>query len=267
MPFNDNTVEPDEDFIRRMNQRPSNPNMPYMNRENNMWEKSNENMRNNPNNMWGQPNDGMWANPNNRWMQPNDGMWRNPNNRWVQPNESVWENPNAMWGNNGQWNQFTMNPYMPMPSQMYENTFTQSELDEAEEKAQKDLEYLMEMYPATVRKLQKIVQDECDDLDYEASIMYDEYPDRAMLRSICKKIRETYEQTQDNQVMTNESCTCEKNTLEDEELKKADVWMKKNNTGIDDLIEVLFFNELHRRRCRHNRCTKRKYHPWFGMKK
>ena len=42
----------------------------------------------------------------------------------------------------------------------------------------RDLEYLQQMYPLEAKKYQKIIADTLDRLDYEGSMIYDEYPDR-----------------------------------------------------------------------------------------
>lgn len=41
-----------------------------------------------------------------------------------------------------------------------------------------------------IRKVQELVEEECDKMEYEGSLMFDEYPDRLMLRQICKRIRD-----------------------------------------------------------------------------
>ena len=55
---------------------------------------------------------------------------------------------------------------------------------------QRDLDRMKEMYPLEVRKVQELVEEECDKMEYEGSLMFDEYPDRLMLRQICKRIRD-----------------------------------------------------------------------------
>lgn len=52
----------------------------------------------------------------------------------------------------------------------------------------RDLQYLQQMYPADARRMQKWVEEACDKLEYEGSMMYDEYPDRVTLLLICDKI-------------------------------------------------------------------------------
>ncbi len=47
-----------------------------------------------------------------------------------------------------------------------------------EDTVMRDLEYLQEMYPAEAKKYRKVIVDVLDRLDYEGSMIYDEYPDR-----------------------------------------------------------------------------------------
>lgn len=42
----------------------------------------------------------------------------------------------------------------------------------------RDLEYLQEMYPAEAKKYQKVIAGILERLDYEGSMIYDEYPDK-----------------------------------------------------------------------------------------
>lgn len=44
--------------------------------------------------------------------------------------------------------------------------------------AVRDLEYLQQLYPYEVRRYQKRVAEILDKMDYEGSMIYDEYPDR-----------------------------------------------------------------------------------------
>ena len=58
--------------------------------------------------------------------------------------------------------------------------------DDREER--KDLEYWKQLYPAQTRRIQREVERQCDMLDYDGSIIYDEYPDRIALAQICEAI-------------------------------------------------------------------------------
>ena len=42
----------------------------------------------------------------------------------------------------------------------------------------RDLEYLQEMYPMEAKRYQKVIAEILDRLDYEGSVIYDEYPDK-----------------------------------------------------------------------------------------
>ncbi len=52
----------------------------------------------------------------------------------------------------------------------------------------KDLEYLQQTYPAEVRRYQRRVAEVLDKLDYEGSMIYDEYPDRYSLQRLAGTI-------------------------------------------------------------------------------
>ena len=93
---------------------------------------------------------------------------------------------------------------------------------------EKEFALMKSYYPEMARKIQEKVEEECQRLDYEGSRIYDEYPDRRMLKlmsdSIGKKI--------------------------DEELSAQSV-----SSGFPgELAEVLFYHGIYRRRCRRKRC-------------
>lgn len=43
---------------------------------------------------------------------------------------------------------------------------------------QRDLDYMKSMYPETAKRILPYVEDECDRMAYEGSVVYDEYPDQ-----------------------------------------------------------------------------------------
>ena len=59
-----------------------------------------------------------------------------------------------------------------------------------EDTATRDLEYLQQMYPAEAKKYQKIIAGILDKLDYEGSMIYDEYPDRWQMYKLPQDILE-----------------------------------------------------------------------------
>ena len=44
------------------------------------------------------------------------------------------------------------------------------------------------LYPVEVKEIQELVEDACDRMEYDGSLMYDEYPDKVSVESMVKKI-------------------------------------------------------------------------------
>ncbi len=64
-----------------------------------------------------------------------------------------------------------------------------------EDTVTRDLEYLQQMYPAEAKKYQKVIVETLDHIDYEGSMIYDEYPDKwqiyRLTQIIADKIKES----------------------------------------------------------------------------
>ena len=69
--------------------------------------------------------------------------------------------------------------YMAYPMQ---NVF----LEEME--YERDMQKMKDLYPKEVRAVQALVEEECDKMEYDGSLMFDEYPDKLMLRQIVNRI-------------------------------------------------------------------------------
>ena len=98
-----------------------------------------------------------------------------------------------------------------------------------EEEAQADAAILKSLYPARARKIWPQVEDICDRMEYDGSIMFDEYPDKNLVRRQVLKIQEG---------IGNAS-----NGLENEDESRS----------IQELIEMLLYQEMYRRRQRRRR--------------
>lgn len=57
-----------------------------------------------------------------------------------------------------------------------------------EDSVTRDLEYLQQMYPAEAKKYQKIISETLDRIDYEGSMIYDEYPDKWQIYRLTQMI-------------------------------------------------------------------------------
>ena len=129
----------------------------------------------------------------------------------------------------------------------------------SEMETERDLQYLQQMYPADAKKMQKKVEEELDKLEYEGSMMYDEYPDRVSMLLICDRIEKALAR-EDAERQAREEADMET----DEDMNAMD--MRRRGRGDRDdprfdrgrrnLLEVLLFNEMHKRRCKRRQCRR-----------
>lgn len=140
----------------------------------------------------------------------------------------------------------------------------------------KDMEKLKNMYPKEVRDVQAMVEDECDKMEYDGSLMFDETPDRLMLRQITDRIYDAvsgkhmnirdFEAEQYEENMQVEELPLEGTQIEERRrgMNQERPWRPSHrpgmrpprDRGLENLIQVLLFNEMHQRRCRHKRCRR-----------
>lgn len=55
---------------------------------------------------------------------------------------------------------------------------------------ERDMEYMKSLYPDAAKRILPYIEEECDRLEYQCSMIYDEYPDQLQLRMMCKRICE-----------------------------------------------------------------------------
>ena len=92
----------------------------------------------------------------------------------------------------------------------------------------RDMEYLQQMYPLEVRRYQRRVAQLLDRMDYEGSMIYDEYPDRFSLEHLAKSMVAIL-QKEEQQAPANPT--------------PPEKWI-----WLQDLILVLLYNEVYKRR-------------------
>ncbi len=78
-------------------------------------------------------------------------------------------------------------------------TYPMQNLYQAEMEYEKDMERMKELYPQEVKKILVCINDQCDELEYEGSPMYDEYPDRLMLERLADKIYELWKASEEQE--------------------------------------------------------------------
>lgn len=147
--------------------------------------------------------------------------------------------------------------------------------------AERDLQYLKEMYPGQVRMISDMVEEECDKLEYAGSPMLVEYPDREFVRKIAREIYDKLDVSEDVELPQNIQSM--QDIQEDAEVDIAASYIPDypnrqrpgrpmpvpppyvpNNHGcvncvLRNLIETMICNEFYCRRDRYRRRRRRFY--------
>lgn len=105
----------------------------------------------------------------------------------------------------------------------------------------RDYEYMKSMYPMAVKKILPYVEEECDRMAYEGSVIYDEYPDQLQIRLMCSRIYDKVKKMK---------------PYDDEEME---MHVSRNEDWLKDLVQIMLFQELFQRRNRHRRNRRRFY--------
>lgn len=118
-----------------------------------------------------------------------------------------------------------------------------------EEENERDWQRLKEMYPEIAKIIMAEVERVCDSMEYEGSMMFDTMPDRVRIRMLTDEI---YDKVKDRYPV--------------EETNDQDDMFSMNQEGrrrypprqnwLGDFIQVLLFQEMHHRRCRHRGCRR-----------
>ena len=119
----------------------------------------------------------------------------------------------------------------PMPFYM---AYPVPYLFDQEKEQDRDLQVMKSFYSETAAQVQELVEQECDRMEYDGSMMFDDYPDKLMMRQICRRIEEKLPG----------------------DGKEMEAMNRNRGEGLRDLIGVLLYNEMYRRRCRRRRCRR-----------
>ena len=122
--------------------------------------------------------------------------------------------------------------YQPYRMPFY-MTYPMQNLYLTEMEYEKDMERMKELYPREVKSIMDMVEEECDKMEYEGSLMFDEYPDRMMLGQITDRIADR---------------------MREADGKNLEASQRRDD--LRNLIGVLLNHEMYRRRCRHRRCNR-----------
>lgn len=110
--------------------------------------------------------------------------------------------------------------YMTYPLPMYY---------EEEDSIIRDLEYLQQMYPAEAKRYQKLISNILDKLDYEGSMIYDEYPDKWQIYKLSRDILDRIKR-------------------EEEQANPGQDTPPEKWEWVGDMVQILLFYEIYKRR-------------------
>ncbi len=121
-----------------------------------------------------------------------------------------------------------------------------------EKRDRRDVEYMKSMYPMSAKKILPYVEEECDRMEYEGSMIYDEYPDRLLLYLMAGRIYDRMKEGEKKEI----AMEIEKEQVEIQELKRK---KKDREETLMDLVQILLYQEIVQRRCRHRRNCRHYY--------
>lgn len=102
----------------------------------------------------------------------------------------------------------------------------------SEQQIMEDLSYLQQMYPAYVRQLQSKINNMLNTMDFEGSMIYDQYPDKIQLERFLSSFLAS---------LGNEQQDTSSDAPDGTQTPETDAHLK-------ELITVLFYDELLKRR-------------------
>lgn len=121
-----------------------------------------------------------------------------------------------------------------------------------EKRDRRDVEYMKSMYPMSAKKILPYVEEECDRMEYEGSMIYDEYPDHLLLYLMAGRIYDRMKEGEKKEI----AMEIEKEQVETQELKRK---KKDREETLMDLVQILLYQEIVQRRCRHRRNCRHYY--------
>lgn len=108
-------------------------------------------------------------------------------------------------------------------------SYSQPYFMKEEDSVMRDLEYLQQMYPKQAKELQKRIVTILDKMDYEGSLLYDEYPDKWQLYRLVESIVEILKR-------------------EEEESELPQNISEEKWEWIRDMVQIVLYYEIYKRR-------------------
>lgn len=146
----------------------------------------------------------------------------------------------------------------------------------------RDYEYMKSLYPGVAKKVLPYVEDECDRMEYQCSMMYDEYPDKLQLRMMRNRIYDNVRKHEKDFYGDGLEEFFRDDEVEDQAIHfpgrpprperppqndrpgrpgrpPQNRPPQGNQSWLRDLIEVMLYQEMFKRRCDNRRCQRKFY--------
>ena len=101
----------------------------------------------------------------------------------------------------------------------------------------RDVEYMKRLYPKTAKAIQKEIDNECDKMEYDGSMMFDEYPDKEYIEKLIDRVYDRVKQTD-----------------EEPQVEINSLYLyppRRNQNYLRDIVSLLLLSEIFNRRRRH----------------
>ena len=113
---------------------------------------------------------------------------------------------------------------------------------------EEDWMYMQQLYPNTARKLVPYIEDAADRLEYENSMMFDNYPDRIAVEQVVKEIIAVIQENEPALItMPEDTAASDRN--------KDQTW----DSCMEEMIQIMLLGEMHHRRWRYQQMNRRNY--------
>ena len=154
-------------------------------------------------------------------------------------------------------------------------TYPMQNLYLTEMEYEKDMERMKEMYPREIKQLLQMIERHCDEMEYEGSRIYDENPDHMILEGEARRLYERF--LRENPQYQNAMPGMDRPTprperpmpgmdrpmlIPDRPMPRNDMegqqyrYRRDEDSWLRSLVDVLFYDEIYRRRCRNRRCRR-----------
>lgn len=139
-----------------------------------------------------------------------------------------------------------------------------TEDDYDEDRYESDREYMLSLYPDSSKLIHALVDKECDKLEQEDSIMYEEYPSKEDIEKIVADIYAMVVKELSIPVETQEIEPEKKSEEKSEETAvETQQYYYPDRNWLRDNVHVIFLNELFRRRRRRFPRRRRSFYPYY----